>query len=343
MARHTVFARASLPLIGVICWVFSNLPDSLNHKCAMKLSKLFFLTLLSGTLLLSCSKDEENPTANPMLNITFIMDADAARLNNLGEPVAVASGNAAQSPDFEILGLHFVGLYPDKFTSYENGVTVFSSPTTTAGGIAAIDFEKELMLTETDNKLSVPLSSVAAGSYEYFRSSIGFQKYSVVYNLSGASSTLANWPSGLSDDIDIDGTVASFLGYNTYIEDYTIVKQTVSVKANKIQGYFGLESNGTIAGQEFNELTEGNAPQTTVPNPIDDTSPVPPGSCVVTGKFPVALVIPENPTRDINIQVVISINQSFEWQDGNGNNKYEPLLGEQVVDMGTRGVFPEVL
>ena len=63
---------------------------------------------------------------------------------------------------------------------------------------------------------------------------------------------------------------------------------------------------------------------------------------MVTGKFPVALIISDDPSDDINIQVVISINKSFEWQDDNNNNKYEPLLGEQVVDMGTRGVFPTV-
>jgi hypothetical protein len=63
---------------------------------------------------------------------------------------------------------------------------------------------------------------------------------------------------------------------------------------------------------------------------------------VVTGQFPTALVIPENPTEDINIQIVISTNQSFEWEDTNSNGKYEPLLGEQVVDMGTRGVFPSI-
>ena len=80
-----------------------------------------------------------------------------------------------------------------------------------------------------------------------------------------------------------------------------------------------------------------------MPNPIDDTSPVPEGSCVVTGQFPSALVIPANASEDINIEVVISINQSFEWEDGNGNGKYEPLLGESVVDMGTRGVFPSVV
>ena len=307
----------------------------------MKNIKIIFLTL-TVIVLFSCSSDDEISPQELLLNITFIMDSNAARLDNLGDPVSVPSGNAAQSPDFGILGLHFIGLNPDKFTPYDNGVTVFSSPTTEEGGIAAIDFESELFLTEPDNKFSIPLNNIASGEYEYFRNSIGFQKYNITYNLGGASAN-PDWPSGLNDDIDIDGTLASFLGYNTYIENYMIVNQTVDVNANKLQGYFGLESNGIIGGQQISELTEGNAPQTTVPNPIDDTSPVPAGSCVVTGKFPEALIIPENPTEDINIQVIISINKSFEWQDGNGNNKYEPLLDEQVVDMGTRGVFPSVL
>jgi hypothetical protein len=307
----------------------------------MKNIKILFLTL-TGIILFSCSTDDEINPQEPKLNITFIMDSNAARLDNLGDPVAVPSGNAAQNPDFEILGLHFIGLYPDKFTPYDNGVTIFSSPTTEEGGIAAIDFENELFLTEADNQFSIPLSNVASGEYEYFRSSIGFQKYNITYNLRGASAS-PDWPSGLSDDIDINATLASFLGYNTYIKNYTLTNQTVDVNANKLQGYFGLESNGEVAGQQVNEFSEGNAPQTTVPNPIDETSPVPAGSCVVTGKFPVTLMIPENPTEDINIQVIISINKSFEWQDGNGNNKYEPLLDEQVVDMGTRGVFPSIL
>lgn len=305
-----------------------------------KVIPLFFALLMLNSCIVDDSVD---PDIGPMLHITFVMDPNAARLNNLGEPVSVPSGNAAQDPDFDILGLHFVGLYPDKFTPYENGVTLFVTPTTTAGGIAAIDFTHELFLTETDNTLSIPLSQVTTGTYEYFRSSIGFQKYTIDYNLKGAATLNPDWPSGVSDDVDVDGTIASFLGYNTYIGDYTIVNESVMVNANKLQGYFGLESYGEVAGFPVSNVTEGDAPQTTVPNPISDTSPVPAGSCVVTGKFPTALVIPENPTTDINVQVVISINDSFEWTDSNGNGKYEPLLGEQVVDMGTRGVFPSVL
>jgi len=291
----------------------------------------------------SCLSDDDTISVQPMLNISFVMDANAGRLDNLGNPVSIPQGNAAQSPDFDLLGLHFIGLYPDKFTPYDAGTTLFVSPTTQEGGSTAIDFVQELFLWESSNTLSVPLSSVNPGTYEYFRSSIGFQQYNIVYNISGASQNIPDWPSGVSDDIDVDGTVASFLGFNTYITNHRIVNRWLVVNGNKAQGYFGLESNGEIAGFQFNELAEGDAPQTTVPNPIDATSPVPEGSCVVTGKFPTALVIPENPTESINIQVVISINNSFEWEDNNGNGKYEPLLGEQVVDMGTRGVFPTVV
>ncbi len=308
----------------------------------MKKNNLILLAL-SGIVFFSCTKDDPVESSNePSLNITFLMDANADRLNNLGEPVSVPNGNAAQDPDFEILGLHFADLYQDKFTPYDNGVALFTTPTTEAGGIAAIDFTQELFLTQDNNVFSIPLSQVSPGVYEYFRSSIGFQQYAIEYNLSGASSS-PNWPAGVSDDVDVEGTIASFLGYNTYISQYTIVNEEVTVNANKLQGYFGLETQGEVAGFPVNSVTEGDAPQTTVPNPISDTSPVPDGSCVVTGKFPTALVIPENPTENINIQVVISINNSFEWVDANGNGKYEPLLGEQVVDMGTRGVFPSIL
>ena len=310
----------------------------------MNFFNFLFIILLGGALFSSCTSDVEvtPPETEAQLTISFLMDENADRLDNLGNPVSVPPGNAGQHPDFETLGLHFIGLYPDQFTAYDEGVTVFSSPTTEEGGVAAIDFDEELFLTESDNSISIPLSEVSPGTYNYFRSSIGFQQYTVVYNLEGAANN-PDWPDGLDDNIDVDGHVASFLGYNTYINSYTIENESVTVNGNKVQGYFGLESTGEVQGVEITEVTEGDAPQTTVPNPISGTSPVPPGSCVVTGRFPNALVIPENATEDIHVQVTISINNSFEWEDGNGNGKYEPLLNEKVVDMGTRGVFPEVL
>ena len=121
----------------------------------MKRTNLLFSALM-GISILSCSVDESTgiPTEEvPRLNITFIMDNEAERLDNLGNPVSVPEGNAAQDPDFEVLGLHFMGLYPDKFTPYDEGVTITSTATTGSGGATAIDFDSEVFLNEEINVL----------------------------------------------------------------------------------------------------------------------------------------------------------------------------------------------
>jgi hypothetical protein len=299
--------------------------------------RLLFLLLL-GLGLVACNKETITTGDDPQLIISFRFDDTADRLDNLGEPATIPPGNAGQSPDFETLGLHFVGLYSNKFTPYSEGITVLQTPTTEAGGGTAIDFEKEFFIESENDEVRVPLAELEAGSYEFIRASIGFQRYRIQYNLEGLD------PSGTyPDDVDVLGTVASFLGFNTYIQDYRIQDSTVLVQSNKLQGYFGLESSGTFFNQPFGNITTGDAPQTTVPNPIDATSPVPAGSCVVTGQFTTPLIIPAEADADIRVEVVISINKSFEWEDGNGNGKFEPLIGEQVVDMGTRGVFPRIV
>jgi hypothetical protein len=64
---------------------------------------------------------------------------------------------------------------------------------------------------------------------------------------------------------------------------------------------------------------------------------------VVTGAFAGAkLKITGNETKDIVVRVSLSTNKSFEWIDDNGNSKFEPTKGEQIVDMGLRGVIPYV-
>jgi hypothetical protein len=42
------------------------------------------------------------------------------------------------------------------------------------------------------------------------------------------------------------------------------------------------------------------------------------------------------------VKVKLSINKSFEWKDLNGNGKWDPTKGENVVDMGVRGMIPVV-
>lgn len=131
------------------------------------------------------------------------------------------------------------------------------------------------------------------------------------------------------------GRLASFVGYNTYITSHTVNTQTVTVNGNRLQGYWAFETLGIVV--------EGQAPGTTVPNPLASTSPIPPGSCVVTGEFPSPLTITGEETEDIIINLNFSTNNSFEWYDANSpDGLYEPSAGDTVVDMGLRGLFPTV-
>ena len=91
--------------------------------------------------------------------------------------------------------------------------------------------------------------------------------------------------------------------------------------------------------------TSGQAPDgaTTVVNPLFASSPIPQGSCVVTAAFaPGKLKITGTETTDIVVQVSLSTNKSFEWTEVVSDGRWEPARGEQVVDMGIRGMIPTI-
>jgi hypothetical protein len=169
----------------------------------------------------------------------------------------------------------------------------------------------------------MPLKNFNPGTYEYVRASLLYQNYDI--NL-------------LANGLDLTGRVASFVGFNTYISSYTINTQALQVNDDMLQGYWGFETS--VLGVPY--VTSGQAPAgaTTVPNPIFATSPIPQGSCVVTGAFTQPLVINGNETNDIVVTLSLSTNNSFEWVDSNPDGKWEPAANEQVVDMGLRGLIP---
>ena len=80
-----------------------------------------------------------------------------------------------------------------------------------------------------------------------------------------------------------------------------------------------------------------------MPNPLFASSPIPQDSCVFTGDFNSPLQINGNETKDIEITLSLSVNNSFEWTEVNTNGLYEPSAGEQVVDMGLRGLKPSFI
>ncbi|WP_333807506.1 hypothetical protein [Flavobacterium sp.] len=279
-----------------------------------------FIVLFSIISFFSCDDKDDN-VQEPYLIIKFQFDPNQVRLNNLGQPAAIPSGHAAQSPDFSKISAHYFELAPTAYTQLGNGTILYHADETTQGGSVAIDFSKAVIVGEGEAFLRIPLSQVAQGSYEYVRVSLAYQEYTISVRNAGN---------------DYLGKLASFVGYNTYITTHSIGNNSFPVNGNRLQGYWAFALN------DFPYATSGQSPAgaTTVPNPIAATSPIPTGSCVVTGKFAQNLIINSNETRDVVITLSLSCNNSFEWEEVVADGKYEPSIGENVVDMGLRGLIP---
>lgn len=279
--------------------------------------------------LFSCEKNADDPTPiNPgtaKVNFIFKFDSTQARLNAIGQPAPMPAGNAGQSPRFNTMSAHYVELSPSAFTALGAGAVVYKAPQVSTGGATAIDFTNSKFAGNDQTFLSVPVKDFAAGTYTWLRVSLAYQNYNIYMNALGQT---------------IDATLASFIGFNTYLGNYKVKDSTVVVNANKLQGYWALE--GKVFGVGF--LSQGQAPPgaTTVPNPLFASSPIPAGSCLVTGQFAIPLVVTGNETSDINVVVSLSINKSFEWIDVDHNGTYDPNNGDAVIDMGIRGMIPKI-
>lgn len=284
------------------------------------MKKIFFVLLIAAGILpfVCCSSGDSE---EPMLIIKFKFDPNQVRLNNLGQPSTVAAGNAAQSPTFNTISSHYIEMAPNANTQLGQGEVLYHAPETVSGGSNAIDFSKSKIVAQGETFIKIPLSQVTAGSYEWMRVSLSYQNYQINVRSAG---------------VDYAGTLASFVGFNTYIGTFNIGNAMFPVNGNRAQGYWAFALNDNPYS------TSGQAPAgaTTVPNPIAATSPIPAGSCVVTGKFANNLVIDGTETKDVVVTLSLSINNSFEWHEVNADGKYEPSAGENVVDMGLRGLIP---
>lgn len=287
--------------------------------------RYFLLLALSALVFVSCKKDDdEEAKPVPRLILKFKFDSTQVRLNNFGQPSSVPAGHGAQSPVFNRMSAHYVEFAQTATTALGNGDVVYHAPETDAGGATAINHDLSQEVPSGSEFLNIPITDLSPGTYQWLRVSLAYQNYSV--RLKYGSQNLV-------------GTIASFIGYNTYIGSYLIRDSVVTVNDDRLQGYWGFEVNDLPI-----PVITGQAPAgaTTVPNPLNATSPIPAGSCVVTGAFPVPLTITGSETSDVVIEVSLSTNHSFEWTEADADNVWEPNLGEQVTDMGVRGLIPTV-
>ena len=266
----------------------------------------------------SCNTNEDPESSGPNLVFKFKFDSNQVRYDSFGNVATIPSGNAALSPTYHGISGHYVELIQGAWIALGAGEIIYQGEETTIGGANAVDFSKASIVAENEVFFSIPLSEVAAGTYEYVRVSVTYQNYDIRYNALGFN--------------NLTGRLASFVGFNTYISSYTVGQMDDVVNDDKLQGYWAFESQGT--------MTRGQAPAgaTTVVNPLFASIPIPQGSCLVTGAFEAPLVLNGDETEDVTVMLSVSTNQSFEWTDGDGNGQYDPLDGDVPVDMGLRGL-----
>jgi hypothetical protein len=300
--------------------------------------KHYFLLLFALFFAFSNCK-KENTGSDAELRFKFKFDATQARLNNIGQPAPVPAGNAAQTPTFREMSAHYIELAPNALTLLGQGAIVYKGAETNKGGEMAVDFDQVAKGGDGEVFATIDLKNVPPGTYEWVRASVTYQNYDVIFNINNVP-VIGNLPQQR-------GTVASFVGFNTYIGSITPRSQTLTVNDDKKQGFWAFETDLSAPYQTYNQLSSGEAPAgaTTVVNPLFATSPVPAGSCVVTGRFSTPLVVTGDEAQDRTVTLSFSVNQSFEWVDTNANGQLDIYAdgatpAEKIVDMGLRGLVP---
>ena len=309
----------------------------------MKILKLFLLAIIGVALFAGCKKPASTTPSKPHLIFKFVYDSTQVRLNGFGQPDSTFPANhAGQNPRMNVMSAHYIELAQNNMTQLGAGTVLYMTPTSTAGGASAIDFQKESLTPNNGTFYSVELDSVTPGTYQWLRVSLAYQNFSVkmyvndTVNYGGYSIPINN---------TFPATVASFVGVNSYITTYAVNDTSITVNGNRAQGYWGFDAIGTVNFNyggvnypyAFNYLTSGQAPAgaTTVVNPLFATSPIPAGSCVATGQFvtgsntgPLStLTITGHETQDIVITVSLSVNKSFEWVEVVNDGKWQPNAG----------------
>lgn len=290
----------------------------------------------------ACKKDQTvtpGGSESTMLAFSLEFDSNQARLNNLGLPADVPDGHAAQTPIFNQMSIHYIELSLNALIPLGNGAILYKGIETENGGEKSVDFDKAITASNGQVFTEINIKDIPPGTYEWVRTSVTYQHYDIRFNLNNIP-VLGNLDNQL-------GSIASFVGFNTYITNIQPIEKTLSVNGNKKQGFWAFETSFSAPYDIYNTLISGEAPTsaTTVVNPIFDTSPIPAGSCVVTGRFLTPLVITGKETTDLKVKLSFSINNSFEWEEKVVNGQLDfyaddATKNERIVDMGLRGLVP---
>ncbi|MBP6826774.1 MAG: hypothetical protein KA165_09490, partial [Saprospiraceae bacterium] len=221
----------------------------------MKHQVLFLFAI--GILISACKKEGDS---TPSLQFRFKFDASQERLNNIGQPAPIPAGHAAQTPVFHQLSVHYIELARGAFTALGSGEVVYHAEETDKGGESAVDFDKAVKAGENEVFLTLNLKNLRPDTYEWVRASVTYQNYDIKFNINDVPL--------VGDLLQQKGTVASFVGFNTYINSVTPSLKSQVVNDDKKQGFWVFETGLTPPYDTYNQLYSGQAPAgaTTVVN-----------------------------------------------------------------------------
>jgi hypothetical protein len=290
--------------------------------------------------LFSCKKEPER-----MLHFVVKFDPLQEKLGNNGLPITLRTDIPAQTPALNSIGLNGIELVQNEFTKYGQGVSVLSTPETTAGGDKAIDYQQVKSAKAGEILVSIPLKDITPGTYNWLRTSVAYQNFDVVFNM-------LNVPFA-GNFLEERGTFATFTAANNYISSHKVWDKVDSTKGNKKQGYWSLETKLSPAYKPYNRMFNGQSATGTItsPNPLLQTAPTPLDNTILTGRFDTPLSISGSETADVTVTLTFSNNKSFEWEETiNRNGKWDfnmqPVAGqpsvERVIDMGLRSLKASV-
>ena len=103
------------------------------------------------------------------------------------------------------MSTHYIELAQTEFTQIGSGEIIYHGPEVSHNGENAIDFDQSIISGSDEIIMRIPLDEINPGTYKWLRSSLGYQNYTVPFRSAG---------------YDLSGTVASFVGFNTYISEY---------------------------------------------------------------------------------------------------------------------------
>ncbi|HQQ93279.1 MAG TPA: hypothetical protein PLQ93_01890 [Bacteroidia bacterium] len=259
-------------------------------------------------------------------------DSSLTRLNSLGQPGAVSGNLGAQSPIVKRAIINYIELMPESNSEPGKGVLLYSSPETSCGGLLASNFCEGISVRNHEVVFSHSFQNISPGTYKWLRISVLYTELDLGVHSVSSGNTRASF--------------GGFCGNRTYLSQLSLAGSVLTPSlggtGNRNMGYWIYRSEVLGLEQKF----DGQLSAITQVNP-DPAFQNGMGQSYTCGEFynlgsnsPKPLTITGTENQDHEISLDISTNKSFEWIEKTYDGRFQPEIGEQVVDFGLRGLRP---